>query len=438
MAGKCIPKKMTFGDWVQDNDQWLVPAMKIAGAASTLIPGVGPIAAAGITAGANALAGATSGYGASADAKDNIYAQRIEAKKQAFNQSLMKSGGFINYTGQDHSGPIGGIPIDQMGNPSVITGAPTVALTEDGEVATTVDGKPYVFSKKLGTADKAKEIQKKYKKRIESNDIISAETMNRELRKLVAENEANKPKDNTNKLFNGGPLENLNLEEAYQAWVGSGAGSANDYTSYDPAKDALGSIAAQGTIAAGANALGAALFKKPEDIRYTPVTAPKVDFSNERLIAEQNAVQAKRAAINRATAGGGSTEAAKAQANLASAAINTGLGQQLGTSIQREETLNKDRLYDAATRNASMKTQTDLYNTRMLQDFREKQMGYLESGVGAIQGAATDYNSARRMGDLLNIEAGRSGYRVVIDPVTGEKKLVPVEGFWENKSTLPE
>lgn len=54
-------------------------------------------------------------------------------------------GGPIEITGQSHSGAQGGVPTDAEGNPSVISGRPPVALTEDGEV--TFYG--YVFSDKL-------------------------------------------------------------------------------------------------------------------------------------------------------------------------------------------------------------------------------------------------------------------------------------------------
>lgn len=46
------------------------------------------------------------------------------------------------YSGQKHSGPNGGIPVDNNGNPTTLSGKQPVALTEDGEVS----WNGYVFS----------------------------------------------------------------------------------------------------------------------------------------------------------------------------------------------------------------------------------------------------------------------------------------------------
>jgi len=51
----------------------------------------------------------------------------------------------VNYKGQTHNGPDEGIPVDEEGNPSVVSGKEPIALTENGEV--TWNG--YVFSDKL-------------------------------------------------------------------------------------------------------------------------------------------------------------------------------------------------------------------------------------------------------------------------------------------------
>lgn len=59
--------------------------------------------------------------------------------------SQQDNNAITQYTGQSHNGPNGGIPVDSNGNPSVLTGNKTVALTENGEV----NYKGYIFSNRL-------------------------------------------------------------------------------------------------------------------------------------------------------------------------------------------------------------------------------------------------------------------------------------------------
>lgn len=74
------------------------------------------------------------------------------------------SGNFTTYEGQGHEGPDGGIPVDQMGNPAIVSGEEPVGLTENKE--STFDG--YVFSEELkpdnkrSFSDLAKALNKKY------------------------------------------------------------------------------------------------------------------------------------------------------------------------------------------------------------------------------------------------------------------------------------
>ena len=75
-------------------------------------------------------------------------------------------GGTINYKGQTHDGPNGGVPVDNMGNPN---SANPSALVEKGEVGyNTPDGGTYIFSNKLmydgnvSYAKEARNLQNKY------------------------------------------------------------------------------------------------------------------------------------------------------------------------------------------------------------------------------------------------------------------------------------
>lgn len=131
--------------------------------------------------------------------------------------AALEKGGFIEYNGQTHKGPNGGIPVDPMGNPM---GDP-VALTESGEVAyfDKNNPQPYVFSNSLmvndkeSFADQAKDIKKKYKLRLGKDlnklDPISNKGLEMEMGKLQAKQERLKAQEgskNSKKLAQGGEI----------------------------------------------------------------------------------------------------------------------------------------------------------------------------------------------------------------------------------------
>lgn len=108
------------------------------------------------------------------------------------------AGGTINYNGQPHTGPDGGVPVDGMGNPNMQN---PVALVEEGEVSFNDGESTYVFSdsleleKKKSFAKRAKEIQKKYKMRMADGRIIDpiAKTgYDKEMKELVDMQEAHR------------------------------------------------------------------------------------------------------------------------------------------------------------------------------------------------------------------------------------------------------
>ena len=75
--------------------------------------------------------------------KDMQYAQ----PKKPLSQMRFKFGGTLNYGGQLHEGPDGGVPVDGMGNPNSMN---PVALVEKGEVSyNTPDGGTYIYSDTL-------------------------------------------------------------------------------------------------------------------------------------------------------------------------------------------------------------------------------------------------------------------------------------------------
>ncbi|MFA5623415.1 MAG: hypothetical protein WC981_04265, partial [Candidatus Dojkabacteria bacterium] len=86
----------------------------------------------------------------------------------------MAMGGTINYGGQLHEGPNGGVPVDAQGNPNAQN---PVALVEKGEVKYDTGEGDYIFSDQLELrkgktfAKKAKDIQAKYKMRMSEGVI---------------------------------------------------------------------------------------------------------------------------------------------------------------------------------------------------------------------------------------------------------------------------
>ena len=96
--------------------------------------------------------------------RQNEYNSRIQSfnaqsKPQNSNIPTFRNGGIINYKGQTHDGPNGGIPVDNNGNPAIQSGNQPTGLTEDKEVAWNLpDGNTFIFSDSLRYAPIAKRI----------------------------------------------------------------------------------------------------------------------------------------------------------------------------------------------------------------------------------------------------------------------------------------
>ena len=107
----------------------------------------------------------------------------------------MAMGGTINYGGQLHEGPNGGVPVDAQGNPNAQN---PVALVEKGEVKYDTGEGDYIFSDQLELrkgktfAKKAKDIQAKYKMRMSEGvitDPIAKKGYDKEMQDLVKKQE---------------------------------------------------------------------------------------------------------------------------------------------------------------------------------------------------------------------------------------------------------
>lgn len=86
------------------------------------------------------------------------YAGQSDRFKNAFNKKIdlnnlppRAMGGLLNYEGQTHNGPQGGIPVDSNGSPSIVSKRKPVGLTENKESAwkSPKSGKTYIFSDQL-------------------------------------------------------------------------------------------------------------------------------------------------------------------------------------------------------------------------------------------------------------------------------------------------
>jgi len=126
----------------------------------------------------------------------------------ANNLPTKANGGVIEMPQGD--GETDSIPTDKDGNPSSVSGRPTVAMTDNGEVI----WNGYVFSDDLGFAKKAKTVLSRYKLRLgddfSGRDKVSKSQMDTELADLADEQEQykqiNKISDNSNGYATGGGI----------------------------------------------------------------------------------------------------------------------------------------------------------------------------------------------------------------------------------------
>ena len=97
-------------------------------------------------------------------------------------------GKLMQYSGQTHEGADGGIEVDKSGNPTAMSGDKPVGLVEDKEVAwKSPSDEVFIFSDRLGFANKAKREMNKLKMR--PDDVISKTGLTKNLTKLADEQE---------------------------------------------------------------------------------------------------------------------------------------------------------------------------------------------------------------------------------------------------------
>lgn len=281
------------------------------------------------------------------------------------------------------------IPVDVNGNPTLKN---SIALTDDGEVI----WNKYVFSKKLGYADKAMNIASKYKIYLGENfdkfSPIHIKDLNRELENLRLEQEMNKPKTKLSKL--------PKLQEGASL-------SEIEYLTRDIKKDLLPGAIGQGTslLAQGINLLT----NKPKTVLPQNITPRYLDYT-ENL---QNIYSEGNKAINTVIAASRNNPI---DIGTAVSRIYSEIGKQASDYRTKIAAANMDLYNRAQEFNARAAAEVNELNAR-------EQAGYemakqnLYQGIGNFtSGLSKDLISSKWSAiGLLNM-----GDRYKFDPETGK------------------
>ena len=281
------------------------------------------------------------------------------------------------------------IPVDVNGNPTLKN---NIALTDDGEVI----WNKYVFSKKLGYADKAMNIASKYKIYLGENfdkfSPIHIKDLNRELENLRLEQEMNKPKTKLSKL--------PKLQKGASL-------SEIEYLTRDIKKDLLPGAIGQGTslLAQGINLLT----NKPKTVLPQNITPRYLDYT-ENL---QNIYSEGNKAINTVIAASRNNPI---DIGTAVSRIYSEIGKQASDYRTKIAAANMDLYNRAQEFNAKSAAETNELNAREQAGY-EKAKQNLYQGIGNFtSGLSKDLISSKWSAiGLLNM-----GDRYKFDPKTGK------------------
>jgi len=352
-----------------------------------------------------------------------------------------RNGGVINYIGQSHEGPDGGIPVDGTG--SVNLGQPN-ALVEGGEVGKNPGngGETYIYSDKLEMrkgetfADAAKKIQSRYKLRMKNGKItdpISKKAFDKESKELEDNQEALKqamemtggdvkmrtggrikmlrnfatggglPKYNDRGILN--PLQSLpipqintplptgsQINSALQPGMPGMTGQAGtqDWGTYSGGSAGMAAAGMVAPILGNVISQIGANRRSKNRIKLDESGAAPVGISleRERASAREQANLA-RSNTRRVLKGGTSAQQYKANVGASEVGVQRVLGDQLGQSYQKEEMYNNQLPQGGPSEQA--KLQAQMYNA---------QMANMENAQGQ-----------QRMNNVLNaINQGTAGY----------------------------
>ena len=379
-----------------------------------------------------------------------------------------ETGGIINYQGQTHQGPNGGIPVDELGNPSEVTQKPPVAKVEDGEVGFTLPDKgTYVFSNKLKYdgkktfADKAKEIQRKYKLRMKDGKItdpISEIGYNKEMMGLVEAQEAFREVSGINKeeaikqqfAQMGMPIENNTLpigengihikpskrgtftsaakkhgmgvqefakhvlanKDKFSTAMVKKANFARNAAEWNH-KESGGSTIGLGEafLPSLISTIGNSILinqidkRKPEQLKVDPITAQQINLGQERNAAIEQARALEANARRNAILTGSSAGQVNQTGIQTALGLQRALGENLAKSYTTEAQFNAEAKMKADLANAQQNLEVQKYNAQQRQTQQDK-LNMLRSQIANTwaQGAST-YLKGRREFAALNMQS---------------------------------
>lgn len=365
-----------------------------------------------------------------------------------------------NGGGTHEQNPMGGIPVDQFGNPSLNASA----LVEQGEVGYKLpnDKSGYVFSNRIkypGSkhtfADEAKKITSKYNNRL-GKDLNKPDTLAKQAMDMAMEELKNKQ-------------ELIKNEEALTAQV-------KDYGSYIKAnggylkKLKVGGDAANYLKGAGYNEamLGYGiqgltrlpqLFTSPESISYDRVNPELVDFAQERGSMETSRNNQLGFLKRQAGMAGNAGQALNYLASAVPSAYNQ-YDQQYAQSIEREQNTNAQIMNQANAQNAQIQmkeAEANAMERDAARSIRDQALGDIGNiGLGAMmtkpnmmnqyntlkaQGLIGDYDISWNADGSPNITRKRDRTAVATNPATMFNPTNPLPYGLNNfaeSSTAPE
>lgn len=296
-----------------------------------------PIVTGALTGGASSLLGSAMG---------GLFGKANEAVAKAYGGNIPQMTNY-NGGGTHEQNPMGGIPVDQFGNPSLNASA----LVEQGEVGYKLpnDKSGYVFSnriavpgKKVTFADEAKKIASKYKNRLGKDfskpDALAKKSLDMEMEALKNGQEEIKQMEQAQSMMQamGGYLKKLEK-----------GGDAANYLKGSGYKEAMLGYGIQGLTRLPQ------LFTSPESISYDRVNPELVDFAQERGSMETSRNAQLGFLKRQAGMAGNAGQALNYLASAVPSAYNQ-YDQQYAQSIEREQNTNAQIMNQANAQNAQI------------------------------------------------------------------------------------
>ena len=396
--------------------------------------------------------------------------------------STKRNGGTINYSGQLHEGPNGGVPVDGLGNVNMNNPA---ALVEKGEVSYMNPNKEtYVFSDTLKFdrnrtfAKEAKNVQSKLKLRMKNGkvtDPIASRYYDKEMDKLTEAQE--KLREYTGleekiKTFRRGGIlpkydpqidlnrydefvDQVNMDYPSRSRISPNLNAKvtttspvlptrseirndlnkdanNNPVTYEPYTGmSSGQMWASATPSLLASGIGLAseLINKrtPRKLSLARMTPQQISLDRSRQTAKEEANVA-RANISRSLRGSSPT-AGGYMANMIAGetGVQRELGKQLGESYTQEELTNAQFRQQADAANLETSMRESEYNTQaenMFDEARRSRINqYVSQGLTGVSNAISSKYQSERDADFLNML--NPDYMIMKDPKTGKKVYRP-------------